>query len=107
LIRDGHQIELLKSEDLRHCSKVVREEEVNDSQRLLKVVTPKLIHYAVGAQKPIFLRNFIKGISWKYDGFMYQPKYELVDILYDSEWKPEKFKKIYDRDKKHKKGILL
>jgi len=65
----------------------------------LKQVTPSLLHYAIGTKKPIFLRQFLQGIEWKF-GFRYEPKYELKDILYDKAWKPPMFKEIYSKIKK-------
>ena len=59
----------------------------------------------IGTKKPIFLRQFLQGIEWKF-GFRYEPKYELKDILYDKAWKPPMFKEIYSKIKKPSPKLL-
>lgn len=107
LKRDGYKVDSISPEDLRIYSAVIKDEEVTEDYKLLKQKIPALVHYGIGIKKPIWLRNFIKGISWLYDGFMYEPKYELKDILYDTSWQPDKFAKSYNSDKKKKKKTIL
>ena len=68
-------------------------------ERYLKAVTPSLIHYAIGTKKPLWLNDFLPGLTWKYDGFLYQAKYELKDILYDKTWQPPSFKSVQKKQK--------
>lgn len=105
LKKEGRKIDMISPKDLRIDSRVITDEE-GETAKFLKNATPSLIHYGIGAKKPIWLRNFIKGIAWKYDGFMYEPKYELKDILYDKNWSPATFKNIYSDDKRKKKKFI-
>jgi hypothetical protein len=95
LMREGRAVDQLKSKDLRLMQNVDKEALANGIQPIyLKQVTPSLLHYAIGTKKPIFLRQFLQGIEWKF-GFRYEPKYELKDILYDESWRPPAFKAIH------------
>jgi hypothetical protein len=95
LIRDRNAVDQLKSKDLRLMQNVDKEALANKTQPIyLKQVTPSLLHYAIGTKKPIFLRQFLQGIEWKF-GFRYEPKYELKDILYDESWRPPAFKAVH------------
>lgn len=49
--------------------------------KYLTVNMPKILHYAIGKQKTDFLTWALPGLSWKYDGFKYEPKYELTHKL--------------------------
>jgi len=107
LMRDGYKVDMINPKDLRIYSATINDDDVNENSKFLKQGSPSIAHYGVGAKKPIWLRNFIKGIAWKYDGFIYQPKYELKDIMYDPNWEPVKFAKLYNSDKKKKQSALL
>ena len=104
LLKEGRTVDMIAPKDLRIYSAVNKDED--STAQYLKQVTPALVHYGIGAKKPIWLRDFIRGISWKFDGFMYEPKYELKDILYDRNWSPDQFKNIYDSDKRKKRKLL-
>jgi hypothetical protein len=94
LMKENKTADLLEGQDLRLIVNIDKEAYLNDTQPIyLKQVTPSLLHYAVGAKKPIFLRQFLQGIEWKF-GFRYEPKYELKDILYNKSWVPPVFKDI-------------
>lgn len=100
LIKEGRTVDMLKSKDLRLMQNVDKEALANNIQPLyLKQVIPSLLHYPIGTKKPIFLRQFLRGIEWKF-GFAYQPKYELKDILYDETWRPPAFKEVQSKMKK-------
>lgn len=91
---EGRTVDLLQSKDLRLMQNVDKKALAAGEQPIfLKQVTPSLLHYAIGVKKPIFLRQFLRGIEWKF-GFEYQPKYELKDILYDETWEPTPFKVV-------------
>jgi hypothetical protein len=70
-------VELFNADDLRLFLSVDKEPE----EMYLKKTVPRIIHYAVGKKKPIFLNYFLKGIEWRY-GIKYDPKYELKDKLF-------------------------
>lgn len=94
LIKEGKTTNLLESKDLRLIVNIDKQAYLSGTQPIyLKQVTPSLLHYAVGTKKPIFLRQFLQGIEWKF-GFRYEPKYELKDILYNDSWTPPAFKEI-------------
>lgn len=91
---EGKPADLLESKDLRLAQNVDKDALANGEQPIyLKQVTPSLLHYAIGTKKPIFLRQFLQGIEWKF-GFRYEPKYELKDILYNESWRPPAFKEV-------------
>lgn len=99
LRQENKPADLLDSKDLKLAQNIDKVAYANGTQPIyLKQVTPALLHYAIGTKKPIFLRQFIKGIAWKF-GFIYEPKYELKDILYDESWIPPKFKEIQKKSK--------
>lgn len=97
LLNEGKHVDFIQSKDLRL---VLNIDKSDNKTKQLKQVTPSLIHYAVGTKKPIFLRQFLTGIEWKY-GFAYEPKYELKDILYDVTWQPPSFKEIQKNNEKN------
>lgn len=91
---EGRKVDLLQSKDLRLMQNVDKKALAAGEKPIhLKEVTPSLLHYAIGVKKPIFLRQFLRGIEWKF-GFEYQPKYELKDILYDEDWVPTPWKVV-------------
>lgn len=94
LMAEGRIVDILGPKDLRLMQNVNKKALANNEQPLyLRQVTPSLMHYAIGVKKPIFLRQFLRGIEWKF-GFEYQPQYELKDILYDETWQPPAFKQV-------------
>lgn len=94
LIKENKTTNLLEAQDLKLIINIDKEAYLNGIQPIyLKQVTPSLLHYAVGVKKPIFLRQFLQGIEWKF-GFIYEPKYELKDILYNDAWISTSFKKV-------------
>jgi len=94
LMAEGRTVDILGPKDLRLMQNVNKKALANNEQPLyLRQVTPSLMHYAIGVKKPIFLRQFLRGIEWKF-GFEYQPQYELKDILYDETWQPPAFKQV-------------
>jgi hypothetical protein len=104
LRKEGRTVDLLKSKDLRLMQNIDKNALSSGEQpTYLKNVVPSLIHYAIGTKKPIWLRQFLPGIAWRFDGFQYQPKYELKDILYNKDWVPPKWK---DVQKKIKDGAI-
>jgi hypothetical protein len=95
LMKEGRKVDQLKSKDLRLMQNIDKETIISKKQPIyLKQVTPSLLHYAIGTKKPIFLRQFLQGIEWKF-GFRYEPNYELKDILYNETWVPPVFKTIH------------
>jgi hypothetical protein len=91
---EGKHADLLESKDIRLAQNVNKEALRDNTQLIyLKEVVPSLLHYAIGTKKPIFLRQFLQGIEWRF-GFRYEPKYELKDILYDEYWEPPLFKEV-------------
>lgn len=76
-LKNGRSIEFFKAEDLR----LVLSVDKDPQEKYLKTAIPRLIHYAVGKKKPLFLNQFLSGIEWKY-GFKYEPKYELKNKLF-------------------------
>jgi len=104
LKREGRTVDILKSKDLRLMQNLDKGMKAGKpDEKYLKQVTPSLIHYAIGTKKPLWLRDFLPGISWKFNGFQYQPKYELKDILYNKEWTPPKWQEV---QKKIKNGAI-
>lgn len=105
---EGKHADLIESKDLRLAQNVDKKALADNIQlEYLKHVTPSLLHYAVGTKKPIFLRQFLRGIEWKF-GITYEPLYELKNILYDETWTPPKFKQIQKKQKeKIKKNIAV
>jgi hypothetical protein len=73
----GRSVEFFNSDDLRLVLSVDKEPD----ERYLKNAVPRLIHYAVGKKKPIYLNYFLKGIEWKYS-VKYNPQYELKNKLF-------------------------
>jgi hypothetical protein len=72
-----YDVDFLKAEDLKLVLSIGK----NHPEQYFKNKTPRLIHYAVGKKKHLFLREFLPRIEWKY-GFTYQPKYELKDKIF-------------------------
>lgn len=72
-----YDVDFLKAEDLRLVLSVGK----HHPDQHFKNKTPRLIHYAVGKKKHLFLRKFLPRIEWKY-GFIYQPKYELSNKIF-------------------------
>jgi hypothetical protein len=87
---EGVKTDFIKGKDLRLVLSIADEA----PDKFLKNVTPSLLHYAVGVKKPFFLRQFLPGIAWKYNGLQYEPLYELSDILYNKDWEPTRFKQL-------------
>lgn len=83
-------IELFPGHEVRYMSMVGEPKE----KQLIKKV-PDIIHYAIGAQKYLWLRHFLPAIAWRFNNFVYEPKYELMDILYNEDYKHESFKSDY------------
>lgn len=99
LMKEKRIVDLIDSKDLRLMQNIDKNAIKNGTQPIyLKTAVPGLIHYPIGAKKPIFLRQFLKGIAWRF-GFDYQPKYELTNILYDENWQPPTFKEIQKKIK--------
>lgn len=102
-LAEGRKVDFLKSKDLRLMQNLDKGMKAGTpDERYLKVVTPSLIHYAIGVKKPLWLRDFLPGLSWKFNGFQYEPKYELKDILYNKDWKPLPFKAVQKKQKEFK-----
>jgi hypothetical protein len=72
-----YPVDFLKAEDLRLVLSIGK----NHPDQYFKNKTPRLIHYAVGKKKHLFLAEFLPRIEWKY-GFIYQPKYEMKNKLF-------------------------
>jgi len=100
LRKEGRTVDLFNSKDLRLIIKIDKNAIASGKQlSYLKRVVPSLIHYAVGTKKPLWLRQFLPGIAWRFGGFQYQPKYELKDILYNKDWVPPKWKNVQKKIK--------
>lgn len=95
--RDRPDTRTLSSEEVR----LVLCLDKSDSPRQLKAQVPSIVHYAVGAKKPLWLRKFIPGIQWRFPDVTWTPQYELRDILYNEAWQPEAFK-IMDKKRNQK-----
>jgi len=94
-LAEGRKVKFTKSKDLRLMQNLDKGMKAGTpDERYLKQVTPSIIHYAIGTKKPLWLRDFLPGLSWKFDGFQYEPKYELKDILYNKDWQPPSFKSV-------------
>lgn len=84
-------VEFFKSSEVRYASCMSKN---SKNTKQLKKVVPYLIHYAIGRKKPLWLRQFLKGIKWKYPDIPeYQPVKELKGILYNEDWQPDYTKK--------------
>ena len=94
-LAEGRKVKFTDSKDLRLMQNLDKGMKAGTpDERYLKQVTPSIIHYAIGTKKPLWLRDFLPGLSWKFNGFQYQPKYELKDILYNKDWQPPSFKSV-------------
>jgi hypothetical protein len=94
-LAEGRKVKFTDSKDLRLMQNLDKGMKAGTpDERYLKQVTPSIIHYAIGTKKPLWLRDFLPGLSWKFDGFQYEPKYELKDILYNKDWQPPSFKSV-------------
>jgi hypothetical protein len=105
---EGKKVDFLKSKDLRLMQCLDKMMKAGTPpEKYLKAVTPSLIHYAIGTKKPLWLNDFLPGLSWKFDGFQYEAKYELKDILYDKTWQPPSFKSVQKDQKEMKLKSLF
>ena len=105
---EGKKVDFLKSKDLRLMQCLDKMMKAGTPpEKYLKAVTPSLIHYAIGTKKPLWLNDFLPGLTWKYDGFLYEAKYELKDILYDKTWQPPSFKSVQKKQKQTKVKSLF
>ena len=107
-LAEGRKVDFLKSKDLRLMQCLDKDMKAGKPpEKYLKAVTPSLIHYAIGTKNPLWLNDFLPGLTWKYDGFLYEAKYELKDILYDKTWQPPSFKSVQKKQKQTKVKSLF
>jgi len=103
LLKERDDIRLFEGKDVRLITSLGKEEQ---GVKFLKQVVPYLIHYTVGVKKPLWLRKFIPGISWRYEDREFVPKFELKDILYNENWVPEPFKLVHKKRKDKFKSLF-
>jgi len=100
-LSEGREVKFLQSKDLRLMQNLDKDMKAGTPpEKYLKVVMPSIIHYAIGTKKPLWLRDFLPGLKWRF-GFTYKPKYELKDILYNKSWFPPSFKSVQKKGKEY------
>ena len=96
LLKERDDTLLFQGSDVRLITGVGDDE---PGQNYLKQTIPYIIHYTLGVKKPLWLRKFLPGIAWRFDGYVFHPKFELKDILYNENWKPLPFKLVHKKQK--------
>jgi len=103
LMKNKHNVKLLDGSDIRLITNVGNDE---IGTIYLKQVTPYIIHYAIGVKKPLWLSKFLIGVAWKFNDFIFQPKFELKNILYNKNWVPGRIKRAHSKKKEHVKTLF-